>query len=165
MNFSIQGFPVHHQLQEPTQTHLHRVGDAIQPSHPLLSPFPPFSIFPSIRVFSNGSALPVRWPKGWIFSFSISPSNEHSGLISFRIDWFDFLAIQVILKSLLQNHSSKVSILQSSAFFMVQLSHPYMTTRKTIVLAIWTFVNKVMSLLFSILLGFSLLFFQEASIT
>ena len=116
--------------------------------HPLL--LPP-SIFPSIRVFSNESVLPIRWPKYWYFSFSISFSNENSGLISFRIDWFDRLAVQGTLKSLLQNHTSKASILQCSAFFMVQLSHPYMTTGKTTALTKWTFVGKVMSLLFNML--------------
>ena len=106
------------------------------------------SIFPSIRVFSNESARHIRWSKYWSFSFSNSPSNEYSGLISFRIDWFDLLAVQGTLKSLLQHHSSKVSILQHSAFFMVQLSYPYMTTGKTTALTISTFVSKVMSLLF-----------------
>ena len=105
-------------------------------------------IFPSIRVFSNESALRIKWPKYWSFSFSISPSNEHPGLISFRIDWLDLLAVQWTLKSLLQHHSLKASILQYSAFFIVQLSHPYMTTRKTIALTRWTFVDKVMSLAF-----------------
>ena len=109
------------------------------------------SIFPSIRVFSNESVLHIRWPKYWSFSFSISPSNEYSGLISFRIDWFDLIAVQGTLKSLLQHHSSKASILQHSAFLMVQLSHPYMTTGKTIALTSWTFVSKVMSLLFNML--------------
>ena len=109
------------------------------------------SIFPSIRVFSNESALHIRWPKYWSFSFSISPSNEHSGLISFRMDWLDLLAVQRTLKSLLQHHSSKASILWHSAFFIDQLSHPYMTTGKTITLTIWTFVSKVMSLLFNML--------------
>ena len=109
------------------------------------------SIFPSIRVFSNESALPIRWPKYWSFSFSISPTNEHSGLISFRMDWLDHLAVQGTLKSLLQPHSSKASILQCSAFFIVQLSHPYMTTGKIIALTIQTFVGKVMSLLFNML--------------
>ena len=103
------------------------------------------SIFPSIRVFSNESALCIRWPNYWSFSFNISPSNEHPGLISFRIDWLDLLAVQGTLKSLLQHHSSKASILQCSAFFIVQLSHPYMTTGKTIALTRWTFVDKVMS--------------------
>ena len=115
------------------------------PCHPLLL-LP--SIFPSIRVFSNDSALPIRWPKYWSFSFHISPSNEHPGLISFRMDWLDLLAVQGTLKSLLQHHSSKASILWCSAFFIVQLSHPYMTTGKTIALTSWTFVGKVMSLLF-----------------
>ena len=113
--------------------------------HPLLL-LP--SIFPSIRVFSNESALHIRWPKYWSFSFSISPSNEHPGLISFRMDWLDFLAVQGTLKSLLQHHSSKASILQRSALFIVQLSHPYMTTGKTIALTRRTFVGKVMSLVF-----------------
>ena len=109
------------------------------------------SIFPSIRVFSNESALRIKWPKYWSFSFSISPSNEHRGLISIRMDWLDFLAVQGTLKSLLQHHSSKASILRCSAFFTVQLSHPYMTTGKTIALTRWTFVDKVMSLLFNML--------------
>ena len=107
------------------------VGDAIQPSHPLSSPSPPAPIPLSIRVFSSESILRMRWPKYWSFTFSISPSNEHPGLISFRMDWFDLLAVQGTLKSLLQHHSSKVSILQRSAFFTVQLSHPYMTTGKS----------------------------------
>ena len=114
---------------------------------PLLLP----SIFPSNRVFSNESVLHIRWPKYWSFSFNISISNEYSGLISFRIDWLDFLAVQETLKSLLQHHSSKASILQCSAFFIVQLSHPYMTTGKTITLTRWTFVGKVMFLLFNML--------------
>ena len=145
------GFPVHHQLSELAQTHVHWVGDPIQPSHPLLSPSPPASIFPSIRVFSNESVLHIRWPKHWSFSFSISPSKEYSGLISFRIDWLDLLAVQGTLKSLLQYHSSKASVLWCPAFLMVQLSHPYMTTGKTIALTRWTFVGKVMSLLFNML--------------
>ena len=116
--------------------------------HPLLL-LP--SIFPRIRVFSNDSVLPIRWPKYWSFSFSISPSNEYSRLISFRMDWLDLLAVQGTLKSLLQNHSSKASILRCSAFFIVQLSHPYMTTGKTRALTRWTFVGKVMSLLFNML--------------
>ena len=109
------------------------------------------SIFPSVMVFSNESALPIRWPKYWNFTFSISPFNEYSGLISFRMDWLGLLAVQGTLKSLLQHHSSKASILQHSAFFIVQLSHPYMTTGKTIALTRWTFVGKVMSLLFNML--------------
>ena len=116
--------------------------------HPLL--LPP-SILPSIRVFSNESGLSIRWSKYWSFSFSISPSNEYSGLISFRMDWLPLLAVQWTLKSLLQHHSSKASILQHSVFFIVQLSHPYMTTRKTIALTRWTFVGKAMSLLFNML--------------
>ena len=109
------------------------------------------SIFPSIRVFSNESGLHIRWPKYWSFSFSISPSNEYSGLISFRMDWLDLLAVQGTLKSLLQHHSSKAPILQRSAFFIVHLSHPYMTTGKSIALTRWTFVGKVMSLLLNML--------------
>ena len=116
------------------------------------------SIFPSIRVFSNESVLHIRWPKYWSFSFSISPSNKYSGLISFRMDWLDLLAVQGILKSLLQHHSSKASILRPSAFFIVQLSHPYMTTRKTIALSRWTFVDKIMSLLFNMLSMFVIVF-------
>ena len=116
--------------------------------HPLLLPH---SIFSSIRVFSNESALRIRWPKDWIFSFSISPSNEHPGLISFRMDWLDLLAVQRTLKSLLQHHNSKASILWCSAFFIVQLSHPYTTTGKTIALTKWTFVGKIISLLFNML--------------
>ena len=122
---SMPGLPVHHQLLEFTQTHVHRVSNDIQPSilcHPLLL-LPP--IPPSIRVFSNKSTLPMRWPKYWSFSFSISTSNVHPGLISFRMDRLDLLAVQGTLKSLLQHHSSKASILQCSAFFIVQLSHPY----------------------------------------
>ena len=121
-------------------------------SHPLL--LPP-SIFPSIRVFSNESVLHIRWPKYWSFSFSNSPSNEYSGLVSFRIDWFDILAVQGTLKSLLQHQSSKASILQHSAFFIVQLSHPYMTTGKSIALTRQTFIGKVRSLLFLCCLGWS----------
>ena len=127
MNRSTPGLPVHHQLLEFTK--LMSI-ESVMPSnhvilcHPLLLP----SIFPSIRVFSNKSALRIRWPKYWSFSFNISPSNEHPGLISFRMDWLDFLAVQGTLKSLLQHHSSKASILRRSAFFMVQLSHPNMTT-------------------------------------
>ena len=149
MDCSTPGFPVHHQLPELAHTHVHRVDGAIQPSHPLLSPSPPAFIFPSIMVFSNESVFRLRWSKNW--SFSISPSNEYSGLISFRIDWFDLLAIQGTLKSLLQHHSSKASSLWHSAFFIVQVSHPYMTTGKTIALTRQTFVGKVMSLPFNML--------------
>ena len=140
-----QGFPVLHYLPEFAQTRVHWVGDAIQPSL-LCFPFLFLSsIFPSIRVFSNELALCIRWPKYWGFSFSISPSNEYSGLISFRIDWFGLLVVQGTLKILHQHHSSGASILWHSAFFMVQLSYPYMTTSKTIALTVHTFVNKVMS--------------------
>ena len=134
MNCSMPGLPVHHHLPEFTQTHIHRVSDAMQPSHPLPSPFPHAQMSPSIRVFSNESTLHMRWPKYWSFSFSIIPSKEHPGLISFRMDWLDLLAVQGILKSLLQHHRSKASILLRSAFFTVQLSHPHMTTGKTIAL-------------------------------
>ena len=129
--------------------------------HPLL--FLPSS-FPSIRVFSNDSAFRIRWPKYWSFSFKISPTNEHQGLISFRMDWLDLLAVQGTLKSLLQHHSSKASILWHSAFFIVQLSHPYMTTGKTIALTRRTFVGKVISLLSICCLGWSLLSFQGVSV-
>ena len=124
------GFPVDHQLPEIAQTHIHQVGDAIQTSHPLSSPSPPAFIVPSIRVFSNESVLLIRWAKYWSFCFSISLSNKYSGLISFRIEWLDLLAVQGTLKSLVQHDSSKASLLQHSAFFIVQLLHPYMTTRK-----------------------------------
>ena len=151
MDCSILGFPVLHHLPELAQTmsiELVIASNRLILSHPLLH-LP--SIFPSIRVFSNESALRMRWPKFWSFSFSISPSNEYSGLISFRIDWLDLLAVQGTLKSLLQHHSSKASILQHSAFFTLQLSHPYMTTGKTIALTRRTFVGKVISLLFNML--------------
>ena len=122
------GFPVHHQIPELAETHVHRVGDAIQPSHPLSSPLLPPLIFPSIRVFPNESVLCIRWPKYWSFSFSISPSSEHSGLISFRMDWLDLLAVQGTLKSLLQHHSSKASILQHSggspSWFLLKCTSP-----------------------------------------
>ena len=152
MNRSTPGLSVHHQLPEFTQTHAHRVGDAIQPSHHLLSPSPP-APNPSKHhgLFSSESTLRMRWPKYWSFSFIISPSKEHTGLISFRMDWLDLLAVQGTLKSLLQHHSSKASIFQCSAFFTVQLSHPYMSTGKTIALTRQTFVGKVMSLLFNML--------------
>ena len=140
---STPGLPAHHQFLEPTQTHVHHVGDAIQPSHPLSSPSLLCSFFPSIRVFSNELVLHIRWPKYWSFSFSDSPYNEYSGLISFKIDWFDHLTFQQTLKSLCQHHSSKASILQCSAFFMVQLLDSYMTTGKTIALPRWTFVSNV----------------------
>ncbi|XP_055397862.1 small integral membrane protein 7 isoform X1 [Bubalus kerabau] len=150
-NRNTPGLPVHHQLVEFTQTHVHRLGDAIQASHPLLSPSPPAFNLSQHQGFSNESSLRIRWPKYWSFSFNISPSDEYSGLISFRMDWLDLLTVQGTLKSLLQHHSSKASILRRSAFFIVQLSHPYMTTGKTIALTRWTFVGKVMSLLFNML--------------
>ena len=131
MNRSTPGLPVHHHLPEFTQTHVHRVCDAIQPSHPRSSPLLLPTIPPSIRVFSNESTLRMRWPKYWSFSFSIIPSKEIPGLIFFRMDWLDLLAVQGTLKSLLQHHSSKASILRCSAFFTVELSHPYMTIGKT----------------------------------
>ena len=131
---STPGFPVHHQLPEHTQTHVHRVGDAIQPSHPLLSPSPPaFNHSQHQDLFQWVTSL-YQVAKDWSCSFSISPSNEYSGMISFRMDWLDCFAVQGTLKSFLQHHSSKVSILQRSAFFIVQLSHPYMTTGKTVAL-------------------------------
>ena len=134
MNRSTPGLPVHHPLPEFTQTHVHQVGDAIQPSHPLSSSSPPASNPSQHQGLSNESTLRMRWPKYWSFSFSISPSNEHEGWISFRMDWLYLLAVQGTLKSLLQHHSSKASILRHSTFFTVQLSHPYMTTGKTIAL-------------------------------
>ena len=151
MNCGTPGLPVHHQLLEFTQ--LMSIESMMPSSHlipclPLLL-LPP--IPPSIRVFSNVSTLCMRWPKYWSFSFSIIPSNEHPGLISFRMDWLDLLAVQGTLKSLFQHHSSEASILQHSAFFTVQLSHPYMTTGKTIALTRRTFVGKVMSLVFNML--------------
>ena len=148
MNHSL---PVHHQLPEFIQTQVHPVGDAIQPSYPLSSPSPPAPNPSSIRVFSNESALRIRWPKCWSFRFNISPSNEYSGLISLRMDRLDLLAVQGALKSLLQHYSSKASILWHSAFFIVQLSHSYMTTRKNIALTTQNFAGKVMSLLFNML--------------
>ena len=150
MNCRTPGLPVHHQLPESTQTHVHWVSDAIHPSHPLSSSSPPVPNSSQIRVFSNESTLHMRWPKYWSFSFSISPSKEHPGLI-FRMDWLDLLAVQGTLRSLLQHHNSKASILWLSAFFTVQLSYPHMTTGKTIALIWWTFVGKVMSLLFNML--------------
>ena len=148
---STPAFPVHHQLLEFTQTHVHQ---SVVPSNNVILyclVLLPTSIFPSIRVFSKESVLRIRWPKYWSFSFSISPSSEYSGLISFRMDWLDLLAVQETLKLLLQHHSSRASILQCSAFFIVQVSHPYMTTGKTIALTRRTFVGEVMSLLFNML--------------
>ena len=148
MDCSIPGCPVLQHLMELAQTHVHWVSEAIQPSHSLSSPSPAFSLSQPYE-FSNELVLRIRWAKYW--SFSLSPSNEYSGLISFRIDWFDLLGVQGMLKNLLQHHSSKASIIRCSAFFIVQLSHPYMTTGKTIVLTRCTFIGKVMSLLFNML--------------
>ena len=142
MDYSRPGLPVHHQLPEFSQTHIQLSQwryPTISSCHPLL--LPP-SIFPNIRVFSNESVLHIRWTKYWSLSFNISPSNEHPGLISFRMNWLDLLAVQGTLKSLLQHHSSKASILRHSVFFTVQLSHPYMTTGKTIALTRWAFIDK-----------------------
>ena len=158
------GLPVHHQSQSLLK--LMSVESVMPSNHLILCLsllFPP-SIFPSIRVFSNESDLRLRWPKYWSFSFSFSPSNEYSGLITLSIDWFDLLAVQETLKRFLQHHSLKASILQQSAFFMVQLSHPYMTTGKTIALTIWNFVGKVMSLLFNTLCRLVIAFFQGGSV-
>ena len=156
MDCSTLGFFVFHYLLEFAQTHVHWVSDALQPSHPLSPLLLLPSILPSIQVFSNESALHIRWPKHW--SVSISPSNECSELISFRIDWFDPLAVQGTLKSRLQHHSSGASVLQHSAFLMVQFSHPYMTTGKTIALTRQNFVGKVMSLLLNLLSKFVIAF-------
>ena len=149
MGSSKPGFLIQYQLLELAQTHVHRVSDDIQPSHPPLSPSLLPSIIPSMRVFSNKSVIRIRWPKYW--SFSISPSSEYSGLISFRMDWLHLLAVQGTLKSLLQHHGSKASILWHSDFFIVQLPHHYMTTGKTKALTRRTFVGKVTSLLFNML--------------
>ena len=163
MGCSVPGFPVHHELLELAQTHVDQVSDAIQPSHPLSFPSPPDFNLSQNQGLSNESVLCIRWPKYWSFSFSISPSNEYSGLISLRMDWLDLLAVQGTLKSLLQHHSSKASILRCSAFFMVQLSHPYMTTGKTIALNRQTFVGKVMSLLFSMLSRLDIAFLPRSN--
>ena len=155
MNCSMPGLPSITNSRSPPKPMSIK---SVMPSNHLILCHPLFflpSIFPSIRVFSNESTLCIRWPKYWSFSFNISPSSEHTGLISFRMDWLDLLAVQGTLKSLLQHHSSKASILQCSAFFIVQLSHPYMTTGKTIALTRRTFVGKVMSLLFIYCLGWS----------
>ena len=148
---SMPGLPVHHQLLELAQTHVHQVGNAIQPSHPLSSPSLPTFNLSQHQVFSNESVPCIRWPKYWNFSFNISSSNECSALISFRMGWLDILAVQGTLKSLLQHQSSKASVLQHSAFFIVQLLHLYMATGKTIALTRWSFVGKVLSLLFNML--------------
>ena len=151
MDCSKPGFRVHHQLLELPQTHVQK---SMMPTNQLIFCHPLLllpTIFPGIRVFSNESVLRIRWPKYWSFSFSISPSNEYPGLISFRMDWLDLLEVQGTLKSLLQHHSSKASILWHSIFFMVQLSHPFRTPGKTIALTRWTFIGKVMFLLFKML--------------
>ena len=158
MDCGTTGFLLLYYLPEFSQNHVHWVNDATRPSHSLSPPSLPASIFSSIRVFSNELALCIRRPEDWSFSFSISLSTEYSVLISFRIDWFDLFAVQGTLKSLLQHHSSKASILWCSAFFMVQLSYPYMTTGKTIALPIGTFVSKLMSLVFHTLSKFVLAF-------
>ena len=162
MDYSTPGFPVHHQFPEFTQTHVHRVGDAIQPSHPLLSPSPPAFNLSQHQGLINESVLPIREGKYWCFSFNISPFNEYSGLISFRMDWLLLLVIQGTLKSLLQHHSSKASIIQHSAFFIVQISHPYMTTGKTIALTRQTFAGNVMSLLFNMRSRFVIAFLPRS---
>ena len=162
MNCSTPGFPVLHYLPEFAQTHVHW---SVMPSNHLSLCHSLFflpSIFPSIRVFSSESALCIGWPEYWSFSFGISPSNEYSRLTSFRIYWFDLLAVQMTLKSLLQHHSSKASGLWQSAFFMVQLSHPYMTTGKTIALTRQTFAGKVMSLLVNMLSRFVIAFLPRS---
>ena len=151
MDCSTPGFPVHQQLLEPTQTHVHRVSDAIRPSHPLSSPSPPALNLSQHQHLFKWVSSSHQVAIGLEFQLSIHPSHEHPGLISFRVDWLDLLAVQGALKSLLQHESSKASILWFSAFFTVQLSHPYMTTGKTIVLTRWIFVGKVMSLLFNML--------------
>ena len=164
MNRSMPGLSVHHQLLEFTQTH---AIEWVMPSSHLilwgLLLLPP-SVFPSIRVFSNESALHIRWPKYWSSSFSISPSNKYSGLISFRVDCLDLLAVQGTLRSLLQHHNSKASILRCSAFFIDQPSYPYMTTGKTIALTRWKFVGKVMSLLFNMLSRLIITFLPRSSV-
>ena len=162
MDCSIPGFPVLHHLLELAQTHVHWVSDAIHPSQPLSPLLLLPSIFPSIRVFFNESPFCIRWLKYQSLSFSISPSNEYSGLISFRIDWFDLLAAQGTLKSLLQHHSLKASIIWCPAFFMVQFSHLFLTTGKTIALTIQSFVGKVISLLFNMLSRFVIAFFPRS---
>ena len=160
MDSSLTGFPLLHHLLELAQTRFHWVDDAIRPSHPLSSPSPPAFNLSWHHGLSRESALQIRWPKYWILS--ISSVSKYSGLISLRIDWFDFLAVQETLNYLLQHHSLKAPILQHSAFFIVQLSHPYMTTGETITLTRWTFVSKVMSLLFNMLLKLVIAFLPKS---
>ena len=161
VNHSTPDLPVHHQLQEFTQTHVHWVDDAIQPSHPLSSPSPPALNLSQHQGLFQWVISLHQVAKYWNFSF-ISPSNEHPGLISFRMDWLDLLAVQGTLKSFLQHHSSKVTIRRHSAFFIVQLSHPYTTTGKTIAWTTWTFVDKVMSLLLNMLSRLVIKFLQRS---
>ena len=162
MDCRMPGFPVLPSLPELAQTHVHWVGDAIQPSHPLSPSFPPSLNLSQHQGLFQWISYLHQGPKYWSFSFSISLSNEHSGLVSFRIDWFDLLAFQETLNGLLQHHSWKSSIVQHPAFFMVQLSHLYMTTGKTIALTIWTFVSKVMSLIFNMLSRFVMAFLSRS---
>ena len=164
MDWGTLDFPDLHYLLEFAQTHVHWVGNAIEPSHLLLYPSPPAPNSPRIRAFSNESTLHMRWPKYWSFSISISPSKEIPGLISFRMDWLDLPAVQGTLNSFLQHHSSEASILWCSAFFTVQLSHPYMITGKTIALTRQTFVGKVMSLLFNMLSRLVITFLPRRSV-
>ena len=159
---STPGFPVHHQLPEPAQTHIHQVGDAIQPSHPLSSPSPSAFNLSQHQGLFQGVSSSHQVAKVLEFHLSISPSNEHLGLISFRMGWLDLLAVQGTLKSLLQHYTSKLSILRCSAFFIVQISHPYMTTGKTIALTRRTFVDKIMSLLFNMLSGLVITFLPRS---
>ena len=162
MGCSTPGLPVHHQPRSWLK--LMSIESVILSNHLILSrPLPLLpSVFPSIRVFSNGLVLCIRWPKDWSFSFTISPSSEYSGLSSFRIDWFDCLAVQGTLKSFFQHHNLKASVLWCSAFLIAQLSHPYMTTGKAIALAVWTFVGQVMSLLFDMLSRFVTVFLPRS---
>ena len=164
MNHSMPGLPVHHQLPESTQIHVHWVGDAIQPSHPLWSPSPFFFNISQHQALFQWVSSSHQVAKVLEFQFNISPSNEYSRLFSIRMDWLDLLAVQETLKRVLQHHSSKAPILQCSAFIMVQLSHPYMATGKTIALARWIFVNKVISLLFNMLSKLSKLLFLKAGL-
>ena len=162
MDYSTPGFPVHYQLPELTKIHVNWVSDAIKPSHPLPSPSSPAFNLPHHQGLFQWVSSSHQVVKALEFNFSLSPSNEYSGLISFRMDWLDLLAVQGTLRSLLQHHSSKASVLWCSAFFMVQLSHPYMTTGKTIALTRWTFVGKVMSLLFNMLSRFVITFLSRS---
>ena len=164
MDCSTPGFPVHHQLPEFTQTHVHRVSDAIQPSHPLSSPFPPALNVSQHQGLFNESVLRTRWPKYWSFSFSICLSNEYSGLISFRMDWLDLLAVQRTSRVFSNTTVQKHKLFSVQLSLLVQLSHPYMTIGEAIALIRQNFVGKIMCLLFICCLGWSQLFFQGASI-